>query len=111
MFSIFIVLFIELDPHGVHASAVNVSEGDTVTEISRSLGSLYAKLKANPAYVYGNIRHFIALHKQNLGELEPRQVAQTRDVKTLEERSVTVARGDITDPLELGDDLPAILAE
>lgn len=101
-----------VDPQGAHGRAVGVQEVDVLPEIVDCLQRVKEKLHMSPAYVYGTIRHFLYVHKQQLGEIQPLQTAKTVDRRSLEEGAVaTVAGTEVVDSLEDGNDLPLILEE
>jgi len=101
-----------VDAHNIHASAVNIPEKDAIGEIANALSSVYSKLEREPAYVYGRIRHFLAVHKSQLGELQTREPSEAATVQSLEEKAIQRAsvRSEVTESIE-GDDLPLVIEE
>jgi hypothetical protein len=102
-----------VDPSTPHASAVSGGETDAVQEIARVLTTVYRNLEKDPAFVYGKIRHFLAFHRGQLGEIKPRQAAQIETTQSLEEKSVQRAgtRGDVAEQIGLIDDAALLVEE
>lgn len=101
-----------VDPSTTHASAVSGVETDAVQEIARVLTTIYRSLERDPAFVYGKIRHFLAVHRGQVGEIKTREAAQVETVQSLEEKSVQRAKSrEVVEPLAAIDDATLLIEE